>query len=95
MDFYERIINDYRQKYAQLEEKAAPGSLERHTYAQIVRFIDETQHITPIRQRAFMLQINLTSLMRSGIEEEASTIVYQCVKDYTRDADLPDINSPF
>ena len=81
---YEAIVATYRDKYAHLSEHAAPGSIERHTYQQIVQLIDQNK-TEPAKKRAFQLTLTFLSFATGSAKPEARAIYRQCGLDLNRD----------
>jgi len=81
-------LQEFQQKYVNLEQQAEPGSLERHINSQIVTFINAAQNATPALQRAFETQINLTSLAKVLDPPRGRPAVWKAVKELEQIADL-------
>lgn len=85
MDYnYEDILVRYQEKYARLAEQAAPGSLERRAYDQIVQLISHNK-VVPLKERAFQLTITFMTFAQTAHQAEARAIFKQCVLDFNRD----------
>ena len=85
MDYnYEDILARYQEKYARLAEQAAPGSIERRAYEQIVQLISQNKAV-PLKERAFQLTINFMIFAQTVKPVEARAIFKQCVLDFNHD----------
>ena len=84
----EQKLQGFQQKYANLEQQAKPGSLERHVYNQITTFITTTQNVVPAKQRAFETQITLVSLAKVLDPPEKRSVVWEAVNELELIADL-------
>jgi hypothetical protein len=63
----EQKLQEFQQKYANLEQQATDGSLERHVYNQIVVCINSAQNMPPAKQCA--LFSNIPGMVLSGINQ--------------------------
>ena len=84
----EQKLQEFQQKYANLEQQAKPGSLERHVYNQIITYITTTQNVIPAKQRAFETQITLASLAKVLDPPAKRPVVWEAVKELELIADL-------
>ncbi len=84
---YEWILASYRDKYAALAEQAAPRSIERQTYEQIVRLIVQNK-TEPLKKRAFQLTLTFLSFATTSSKSEVRAIYRQCGLDLNRDLGL-------
>lgn len=93
----DQIIQTFRTKYSRLAETASLGSIERHAYEQIVRWIDDgLQRValnpetnTP-KQRGFQVAILLQSLAQGIDEPRARQIIRACANDFARETGFND-----
>jgi hypothetical protein len=84
---YENILHYFRHHYMILAQNAAKGSLEHHTYDEIVQFMDLCKDVTPLPQRAFETQIALTNLV-PNIEPRTRHLVEEAIDQLTYEAQL-------
>ena len=84
---YEKILQQLRQEYADLEQHAQEGSTEQSTYHQIAHLIDQSSLVNPPLQRAFIIRISLT-LFADATELEARPLVHKAISAITEKAQL-------
>ncbi len=84
---YEKILQELRQQYADLEQRAEEGSKEQSTYHRIVQLIDQSSLIKPPLQRAFIIRISLTTFA-DATSPEARPLVNEAISAITEKARL-------
>lgn len=84
---YEKILQELRQEYADLEQHAEEGSREQSTYHQIVHLIDQSSLVKPPLQRAFIIRISLT-LFADTTGQEERPLVHKAIRAITEKAQL-------
>jgi len=85
----EQELQTLQQRYANLEQQAETGSLERHVYSQIGVFIHSAQNVTPAKQRAVETQIALVSLAKRLDPPRGRPMVWEAVKELEGIGELP------
>lgn len=91
----EQKLQEFQQKYVNLEQQSEQGSLKRHVYAQIVVYINSAQHVTPAKQRAFHVQLTLVKLAKTFNPPGERQVVWEAVEELERIADLYPIRSVY
>jgi len=88
-------LQEFQQKYVNLEQQAEQGSQRWHAYNQIVTFIQSEQHVMPAKQRAFETQIALVKLAKILDPSSERHVVWEAVEELERIADLHPIRSVY
>ncbi len=84
-------LQEFQQKYVNLEQQAEPGSLERHVYSQITSFIRLEQDTTPALNHAAQTKIRLLSLAENLNPSSKRHMVLEALRELEQIADLPPI----
>jgi hypothetical protein len=84
-------LQEFQQKYVNLEQQATPGSLERHVYGQINSLIRREQDTTPALNRARQTKIWLHDLAKDFNPESKRHMIVEAVKELKQIAGLPPI----
>ncbi len=84
----ERQLQNFQQKYIDLEQQAAEGSLERHVYNQIVQSMMTRKDTQPPKQRAFETQISLVAIAKVLDPPGERHVVWDAVKELEQLAGL-------
>ncbi len=84
----EQKLQEFQQKYVNLEQQATDGSLERHVYNQIVVCINRAQNVTPAKQCAFETQITLVSMAKVLDPPSERHVMWKAVEELEQIAGL-------
>jgi len=89
---YEKVLRELRQDYVNRSQQEAEGSPKKHTYNQIVQWIDQNANTTPPLQRAFMTQMGLASLAQVIDPPEMRPLVEEAYELLEKRANLSPIS---
>ena len=81
-------LQEFQQTYANLEQQAEPGSLERHVYGQINSLIHREQDTTPALDRAAQTKIWLRDLAENLNPESKRHMVVEAIRELKQIAGL-------